>query len=387
MVILANNHPLGRIGITWQLSEYHGWGVFGLNIAKALINNGYPPPKLLHPPKFNINNYPELKPIVDEWEKNSALYTSNQKITHNDLTVIHSLGNNFALTNPNHLGKKNIGFIFFESTQFTPDGLERARSFDMVVAGSRWNAELLKKLGIGNVGYVMQGVDPSRFSALPTKTDSRFTIFSGGKLEFRKGQDIVLAAYKEFYKKYPNSLLITNWNNPWPAITRDLINSPHGFGSPNIKENQVDIQEWSSRTLLTPEAFKHHSFIPNAQMPMLYAQADIALFPNRAEGGTNLVAMECMAAGIPCILSANTGHMDLIGPSTCIPLIKQSRINNPTCQDWGESSIQEIFEKLEYAYNNQAEIKKIGERGRQFINQFSWSEQAILLINMIANTY
>jgi glycosyltransferase involved in cell wall biosynthesis len=40
--------------------------------------------------------------------------------------------------------------------------------------------------------------------------------------------------------------------------------------------------------------------------------ADIAVFPNRAEGGTNLVAMECIASGIPTILNPETGQRDLL---------------------------------------------------------------------------
>ena len=51
---------------------------------------------------------------------------------------------------------------------------------------------------------------------------------------------------------------------------------------------------------------------PNVGMPHVLHEADVALFPNRAEGGTNLVAMECLASGIPTILSANTGHLDLL---------------------------------------------------------------------------
>ena len=47
-------------------------------------------------------------------------------------------------------------------------------------------------------------------------------------------------------------------------------------------------------------------------MPKYLISSDTALFPNRCESGTNLVAMEAMAAGIPVILSNNSGHLDLI---------------------------------------------------------------------------
>ena len=47
-------------------------------------------------------------------------------------------------------------------------------------------------------------------------------------------------------------------------------------------------------------------------MPDVLRRADVALFPNRCEGGTNLVAMEAAAVGVPVVLSANTGHLDVI---------------------------------------------------------------------------
>ena len=41
-------------------------------------------------------------------------------------------------------------------------------------------------------------------------------IFSGGKLELRKGQDLVVAAFKIFHARHPDALLISSWQNGWP---------------------------------------------------------------------------------------------------------------------------------------------------------------------------
>src|SRR3546814_10727981 len=79
-------------------------------------------------------------------------------------------------------------------------------------------------------------------------------------------------------------------------------------------------------------------------------EADVALFPNRAEGVTNLVAMEAMACGVPTILSANTGHLDIVAEGACIPLRRQ----RPVVVDdrylgtggWGESDVEEMVEAL-----------------------------------------
>lgn len=43
-------------------------------------------------------------------------------------------------------------------------------------------------------------------------------------------------------------------------------------------------------------------------------RADAAVFPNRQEGGTNLVAMEALGCGVPCIISNRTGQADIAIP-------------------------------------------------------------------------
>ncbi len=393
MMIYPLNYPLQRLGINWQLSEYHGWGVFGLNLSLNLPLLGLPNVKLLMKPHENVFHKPQLEASLQEWQKNENEYLNvNSKIVHNKLTVLHSLGNNFAQTNHLHWGSHNIGFIFFELTNFTPRGIKSTNQFDIILAGSRWNANLLNDLGIKRVAYVMQGIDPIAFNtAVNKKFADRFVIFSGGKLEYRKGQDIVLAAFKQFYIKHQDALLITAWNNPWPKITQDLQNSPHGFGVPQINNNRVNIAEWCNRTGLPQSAFIHLDFIANTEMPYWYKQADVALFPNRAEGGTNLVAMEIMASGTPCILSKNTGHMDLIAKNNVYVLDDQKEIfqqnNISSTYGWGESSVDEIIEKLEIAYANKDKNNLIGINGKNFIQQYSWKNQTEKLINICSSIY
>jgi len=390
-VQFAKNHPLGRLGITWQLCEFHGWGVFGLNLALACAQDQAQSIKLLHLPNIDMGKFPALHTAFAEWQANCQTYEQNpQKNFHPDATVIQSFGNDFTYTNNQHWGKRNIGFIFFENTNFSVRGLARAQELDLVITGSRWNADVLAKSGLKKVAYVMQGVDVERFAQPQKKYDSnakRFIIFSGGKLEFRKGQDIVLEAFKHFHQKFPDSVLMTAWHNPWPEISQNLAYSPFGFGPPKIEDNKADVADWCSRSGLPASAFIHIGQTPNTEMPKIYAQADIGLFPNRAEGGTNLVAMEVMASGVPVILSANTGHLDLIGQDNCIALEHQTPYVDANCQDWGQSSIEEILQKLEYAYYHRDELKCIGKQGQAFMSQFGWANQSRQLLYLCTNIY
>ena len=53
-----------------------------------------------------------------------------------------------------------------------------------------------------------------------------------------------------------------------------------------------------------------------------------------------------MASGVPCILSANTGHLDLIEDDNCYPITNQAEISSLPYIRTGESSVDEIVELL-----------------------------------------
>ena len=127
--------------------------------------------------------------------------------------------------------------------------------------------------------------------------------------------------------------------------------------------------------------------IPNDQTPGYLAAANVALFPNRCEPGTNLVAMEAMATGVPCIISANTGHLDIIREDNCLALTTQHPVEPIApftgAEGWGESSVDEILSALEITYSEQDRVRQIGMAGAATMEEFSWSAQSKQLIDVI----
>jgi glycosyltransferase involved in cell wall biosynthesis len=114
----------------------------------------------------------------------------------------------------------------------------------------------------------------------------------------------------------------------------------------------VDVARWIETCGVRSDQHLDVGQVPNYGMPPLLREVDCAVFPNRCEGGTNLVAMECMACGVPTILSANTGHLDLIQDDTVFALEEQrpGRDREASIDDvpgWGESSVDEVVEALE----------------------------------------
>ena len=287
-------------------------------------------------------------------------------------------------------GHVNIGFIFYENTHFDAAARERAAFLERIMVGSSWNRDYLRTIGFNNVAHVSQGVDIGRFSPGPRSdiADQRFRVFSGGKLEFRKGQDIVVAAFKRFHERHPDSVLVTAWFNPWPDTALDMERSPHLAVVPEVVEGEgVRTTTWALANGIPEDAFIDLGLTPNAAMPGILRSVDVAVFANRCEGGTNLVAMEAMSCGVPCILSANSGHLDIIGDGNCYPLFYQSQVldKNDPADVWRESSVDEIVECLEKAYTDRDDAARRGRAGAEFMTGLSWHVQIGKLVNAISD--
>ena len=233
---------------------------------------------------------------------------------------------------------------------------------------------------------ILQGVDPIVFRrspeghVRPPELRGCFAVFSGGKLEFRKGQDLVLRSFKRFHDRHPDSRLVTAWHSPWPNVGESL----NVLGSMTAlafnRDGVPNVTGWAHDNRVPAHAFLDLGAVPNSQMPSWLRSVDVAVFPSRAEGGTNLVAMECMASAVPVILSANTGHLDLIGDDTCLVLTRQAPVparltDVRSTQGWGESDVDEIVEQLELAYADRDLRKRIGARGAEHLSGQTWSSQ------------
>ena len=92
-----------------------------------------------------------------------------------------------------------------------------------------------------------------------------------------------------------------------PALSMSpYLSSAPSKGDAESIASWLECQGIPRRNVVVP------GILNSAQLSSLLKQADLAVFPNRCEGGTNLVAMEAIACGIPTVLSANSGHLDLM---------------------------------------------------------------------------
>jgi glycosyltransferase involved in cell wall biosynthesis len=274
----------------------------------------------------------------------------------------------------------NIGYCFFEDTitalEYTR---QAAKQWDYIVAGSSWCEQHLRIGGVRRTTTILQGIDGSLFYPGPKRQYAdRFVAFSGGKFELRKGQDLVIAAMKVFMERYDDVLLSCAWHNQWPfsLATMELsklISYHHHDGeclellAETLTANGIPLE----RVIL-------HPLLDNQLMRQVYHDSDIGLFPNRGEGGNNLVMCEYMACGRTVIASDMTGHADVITAANALPLTvyRPYHYRHHAEGVWFEPSVDEIIEQLEYAYTQRGVLRSRGLQAAADMAALTWSGAA-----------
>ena len=382
----------------WGVSSYFGWGLNGLNFALALSGHPdfYPLASLPFDPADCVVD-PLRQTRIDRLvTSSSALWDTLRGIPRDrvavDTPVLMGLGlqlvNMPAAGGKSLLGEPTIGVTFIEHATLTQEAHQRANEMALIIAGSRWNEQVLRANNIHATTTVMQGVDTALFHPGPRTGQfrDRFVIFSGGKLEYRKGQDLVIRAFNAFRQRHPEALLITAWGNAWEW--RDGIMEEAAKTAP-MREGpagQVDTARWAIDNGVAPDALIALGRTPNIAMAHVLREVDVAVFPNRCEGGTNLVAMECMASGVPVILSANTGHLDLLEPGgAALSLDRQGPVGLPDrdVAGWGESDVEEILDRLEQVWTDRQTARSIADRGANLMATMTWEHQTNRLMRAI----
>ena len=299
--------------------------------------------------------------------------------------ALHSMKNpDFSPTFPDAWNRINIGYCFFENDIEAYRHMGQAAvDWDYIVAGSSWCEYHLRLGGVRQTSTILQGIDPVHFyPGAPRPDDGRFIVFSGGKFELRKSQDIVIAAMKVMMERHDDVWLSCAWHNQWPYSIATMS------GTPNIAFEMDEglscndlLQATLVRNRIDLERVMVHQMACNSAMREIYLQSDIGLFPNRCEGGNNMVMSEYMACGRTVIASDKTGHADVITEQNALPL-RQYRQQLSEWGDrpsalWFQPSVEETIELLEFAYWNRGLLHQKAEQAAKDLGQLSWHAAAV----------
>jgi len=332
---------------------------------------------------YLIKETPKFYKNVEVWD----FEKDGSDVKKIDGKVFHALADLSFDTICKIWGDKNYGYTFFEN-ELPQTSVENAKKFEKIIGGSSWNKMKLLEKGINNADMLIQGIDPEIFYPIEyQKNEDLFVIFSGGKFELRKGQDLLLKAIKILQQKYDDIVLINAWYNMWPKTMELFANSPHikferkGNSWTEVMNHIYKINGLDADKIITLE------LIDNTKLRNLYSQTDIGVFPNRCEGGTNLVLMEYMACGKPVIATNATGHTDILTNDNAILLNNNKLLrlmnNDQIWAEWVEPSLDELIAQIEYAHEQRTEIKQIGKKAGEYLKNFTWQKSAENLVKLI----
>jgi glycosyltransferase involved in cell wall biosynthesis len=285
---------------------------------------------------------------------------------------------------PGVRGTRTIGYTFFEHSLIAAQHIEQARQFfDVIAAGSSWCRDVLSQHGVENTCTILQGIDETIFNPYANHKhyfEDHFVIFSGGKFELRKGQDLVIRAFQIFHERHKDVLLVNSWFNHWSFSMQTMAASPHinyQFGGADyctamnqlLVANSIDI----SRVITLPSK-------ANIAMARIYKNTDCGLFPNRCEGGSNLVLMEYMACGKPAIVSNTSGHRDVANATNSLLLQALDPVSVAQDEEivavWDEANLDEILAQLEWAYAHRGALQTLGVAAGKSMESYTWQATA-----------
>jgi len=201
----------------------------------------------------------------------------------------------------------------------------------------------------------------------------------------------VLAAWKIFHARHPDSLLVAGWFNAWPRTMQTMSLSPHL--EMTALERYEELPRLFVRNGVDPDSIILLPPMPNWAYAGVYHQCDAGIFPTRGEPATNLPMMELMACGRPVIASMCGGQVDVLRPgANCRGLTSFTREPaghvRPPAEDlgqWWTPSVDELIAEMEWCYANRDAAAALGgQAGRDLHASFTWRHAAARFVALVS---
>ena len=390
--------------ITWPVAAASGWGTLSRALLRALMDAGVAP-MLLHAPtatRHMLDAFSEaemrgLQAAHEELIRMIAVDGFGMADGHDPaacavqelpLAVLHGLGNGLRGSDVVASGGgclrltglvANVALLFFEDTS----GLapERLAHFTALVAGSSWTRDVLLAVQPPpRVVLALQGVDGAVFAtrqAQPQLVDGAFRVFSGGKLEYRKGQDVVIAAFKRLLAACPGAVLVAAWHTDYPELAQGLKLAGHVTELPVGSLGEAEMLGWLAANGVPHTAVRLLGAVDAHAVAAAMADCHVAIFPSRAESGTNLFAAQALASGVPSVLTGGTGHADLVDAfaDLCWVMRRGAEVRDAARRGWVEPDVDEAAEMLLQAWvaaKRGLDAEAIAEAARRGAERMTW---------------
>ena len=281
-------------------------------------------------------------------------------------------------------GGFRYNFTFFELDKFRPNEIIHLESGDRLIVSSQWARWIIlkeTKLSPEEVHMVPLGVDRTIFNdnknILPMEgTKKPYVFLNVGKLEIRKGHDVLIEAFNEAFEENDNVELWMMWESQHPNIQKQL---------PEWK-TLVDNSKLAGKIKLLPQVGTQQ------EVAAIMQAADCGVFPAKAEAW-NLELLEMMSCGKQIIATNFSGHTEFVNSQNSL-LIEIDETEPAFDGVWfhGDVGNWAAFgeHQKEQLITHMRHFCKAGDQfpendgGIQTAKDFSWKNSAQKLVEIIS---
>ena len=277
--------------------------------------------------------------------------------------------------------KKSIGFFTYET--YSPDlsWISILNNNDAIIAPSKFNYKILAHEKIQKPIYYIPHClcdDSYNRDVLPLYEYDKYTFLFMGTWKERKGYKQLIEAWLKEFTEEDNVQLLIKTDKPIKA--QDDINK--------IKK-QIGINKGFAPILFENKVFDEK------QMPKFVKSVNCLISPNMGEG-FGLPSMQCMALGIPVIVTNFSGCQDyandktatLLEPSGFILRSNMDNIPQFKNKKWAFVEVKKIQKAMRYVFKNKAYAKAKANEAYSYVrNKFNYSVVGQLFIDMIRELY
>ncbi len=280
-----------------------------------------------------------------------------------------------------HVGRgPRIGFPIFELDRFHAAERHHLERQDRILVTCEWARTVLLENGIWRtpIDIVPLGVDRAVFSdkVRPATARGSATVFmSVGKLERRKGQRELLAAFEAAFTPKDDVKLVLICHNPFvDDATFKSMTAP-------FRHSRM-----AARITIVSNPFP-----TQADLAAVMATADCGVFPVRAEGW-NLEALEMLSMGKAVIATACTAHTSFMNGSNA-RLIEASELEESVPGEtrgrwaaWGATQHEQLVHELRAVHQaRQGGSLALNVSGIATATAHSWTASARALLHSVAS--
>jgi glycosyltransferase involved in cell wall biosynthesis len=259
-------------------------------------------------------------------------------------------------------------YTMYETTHTPRSWIRMLNEVEHVVVPSKWLVESWKEQGLTRpISVFGHGIDPRFYYYVERPEHDVFTFLHYGQLSVRKGTDVVYRAFLDEFRNQNDVKLI-------------LKNSMPIYPVP----------------LYTPKVEYINAIYSKKQMLDLLTRADCAVFPCRGEG-FSLAPLECMASGLPTIVTNWSGPADYTTPQDTLQLAytmnhsddfdsiyKNFYEAGENSGEWAEPSYDDLRTKMRWVYEHRDTAKAMGKKAsKRVTTEWTWEKKTSDFIKVL----